>query len=297
MRDDFSKAVKQNLAERVAWLCSNPNCRVVTVGAHTDPAKRVSVGQACHIEAASEGGPRYNKAMNKAQRSSSDNGIWLCSIHAREIDVHPERFSVDLLREWKRTAEDYSQNEVGKSRDTSTQNVFTENVNRHREIFSSIRDIEYFHLHRNNTRSTLSGVGPLNIMVEDRKIDISFKENVCLNQPDRDSTYIGLICLPVNELIDYVVSSCDPDETVQYFNVTYTFAPNSSNEIYFSIRINTTNIDPYKYDCSYSSDYTVGCDELINDLNMRVSPSLEEIYLKIITIIYNMYRQVITFAK
>lgn len=43
----------------------NPDCRVVTVGPHTDPTKRVNVGQACHIEAASEGGPRYNKEMQK----------------------------------------------------------------------------------------------------------------------------------------------------------------------------------------------------------------------------------------
>ncbi|HFM4650816.1 TPA: hypothetical protein ACG7H1_001523, partial [Escherichia coli] len=150
MRDDFSNKIKQRLAERVAWLCSNPDCRVVTVGPHTDPTKRVNVGQACHIEAASEGGPRYNKEMQKDQRCSFDNGIWLCSIHAKEIDVDPDRFSVELLRKWKLTAEQYALSKVGKARYDVSQDVFTENVNRHRELFSGIRDIEYFSLYRDS---------------------------------------------------------------------------------------------------------------------------------------------------
>ncbi|MFP9469984.1 hypothetical protein AB6D37_14755 [Pectobacterium brasiliense] len=299
MRDDFSKAIKRNLAERVAWLCSNPDCRVVTVGPHTDPTKRVSVGQACHIEAASEGGPRYNKEMQKAQRCSFDNGIWLCSIHAREIDVDADRFSVELLRKWKFTAEQYAQNKVGKARDDVSLDVFTENVNRHRELFSNIRDIEYFNLHRNENDKclTLRGVGPLNIIVKDRRVDISFKEVFNSIQCRGNSIYIGLICLPVKELIDYVVLSHEFDETIESFNVTFNFSPNQLNEMYFSIRTDTINVNPYKDGVCYHGDYTVENDKLIDDLGRPLPPFLEDIYLKIIVVSYNIYRRIVTFTK
>lgn len=297
MRDDFSKAIKQRLAERVAWLCSNPDCRVVTVGPHTDPTKRVNVGQACHIEAASEGGPRYNKEMQKAQRCSFDNGIWLCSIHAKEIDVDSDRFSVELLRKWKFTAEQYAQSKVGKARDEVSQDVFTENVNRHRELFSSIRDVEYFNLYRgsNDKSFILRGVGPLNIIVKDRRVDILFKDAFNSTQYRDDFIYIDLIHLPVKELIDYVVLSCEFDETIESFNVTFDFSPNPLNEMYFSIRKDTINVNPHMGGICYHGDYTVENDILTDDLGRALPPYLQDIYLKIIVASYDMYRRIVTF--
>ncbi|MER2724835.1 hypothetical protein ABTY90_22720 [Escherichia coli] len=296
MRDDFSNKIKQRLAERVAWLCSNPDCRVVTVGPHTDPTKRVNVGQACHIEAASEGGPRYNKEMQKDQRCSFDNGIWLCSIHAKEIDVDPDRFSVELLRKWKLTAEQYALSKVGKARYDVSQDVFTENVNRHRELFSGIRDIEYFSLYRdsNDKCFTLRGVGPLNIIVKDRRIDIFFKDSFNPIKYRNDS-YIGLICLPVKELIDYVVLSHEFDETIESFNRTFNFSPNSLNEMYFSIHTDTVNVNPHMDGISYYGDYTVEMDELIDDLGRAIPPYRQDIYLKIIVAMYNIYRRIVTY--
>jgi len=284
------------LAERVAWLCSNPDCRASTVGPHTDPEKRINVGQACHIEAASEGGPRYNKEMSKDQRCSSENGIWLCSIHAKEIDVDADRFSVELLRRWKLKAEQFAQSQVGKVRDDVSQDVFAKNVNRHRELFSGIRDIEYFNLYNNlkDKCSTLRGVGPLNIIVTDRRIDISFKGSsnpiLC-----KDDSYIALICLPVKELIDYVVLSRELYETVDSFKLTFNFSPNTDNEMIFSITTRTLNVDPHIDGTTYSSDYTVDMDELKLDGDKAVPPYLQDIYLKIIVAIYNIYRRVVTF--
>ena len=59
-RDDFSQKTIDRLCERVGGKCSNPNCRRETKGAHSNPQKRVSIGEAAHITAAAEGGPRYN---------------------------------------------------------------------------------------------------------------------------------------------------------------------------------------------------------------------------------------------
>lgn len=299
MRDDFSKAIKQVLAERVAWRCSNPGCRNVTVGPHLEPSKRVNLGQACHIEAAAEGGPRYNRDMTKAQRCSPDNGIWLCSIHAREIDVDAVRFPVSLLREWKLAAEQNALEELGKARDKEHPDVYTENINRHREFFSHIRDMEYFQLYKNISQQcfVLRGAGLFNIIVKDRFIDIDFNKEFYSNQLYRDCHYIDLINLPVKDLIDFVVCSRQFNETIESFSLTYDFRPNEYNEIYFSFHVSTVNINPNEFGVSYYSNYIVNDDELRNDMGVRVPPSCESIYLKILVASYNIYRSIVTYQS
>ena len=86
-RDDFSQKTIDRLCERVGGKCSNPNCRRETKGHHSNPQKRVSIGEAAHITAAAEGGPRYNPDLTPEERSSIENGIWLCKSCARMIDI------------------------------------------------------------------------------------------------------------------------------------------------------------------------------------------------------------------
>ena len=45
-RDDFSQKTIDRLCERVGGKCSNPNCRRETKGPHSNPQKRVSIGEA-----------------------------------------------------------------------------------------------------------------------------------------------------------------------------------------------------------------------------------------------------------
>lgn len=104
-RDDFSAKTKKILAQRCAYRCSNPNCGEVTIGAHSQRNKSVSIGRACHIEAASEGGPRYNKNMSSEQRKSIENGIWLCAKCSDIIDRDVNKYSVDILKVWKINSE------------------------------------------------------------------------------------------------------------------------------------------------------------------------------------------------
>ena len=66
----------------------------------------VNVGEAAHITAAAPGGPRYDASLSSAERRSYWNGIWLCRNHAKLVDSDDKHFTVDLLRDWKRTAED-----------------------------------------------------------------------------------------------------------------------------------------------------------------------------------------------
>ncbi len=57
MRDEFAIAVKDTLAKRVGFRCSNPGCRKPTSGPQEDPSKSVNVGVAAHITAAASDGP------------------------------------------------------------------------------------------------------------------------------------------------------------------------------------------------------------------------------------------------
>ncbi|MCP4607029.1 MAG: hypothetical protein GY847_42035 [Proteobacteria bacterium] len=107
--DKFLKTTKRKLAERVAYRCSFPNCGKITVGPKkSNDEEPQKVGRACHIEAASKKGPRYNKNMKKEKRRHISNGIWCCNTHADIIDNDYEMFSVSTLEQWKVLAENYA---------------------------------------------------------------------------------------------------------------------------------------------------------------------------------------------
>lgn len=111
-RDDFLKPVREVLARRVGYRCSNPNCRVLTAGPGDSEGGTVDVGVAAHITAAAAGGKRFDPYLTKEERRSAENGIWLCQIHAKLVDDAPERFTVELLREWKRLSEQAARLEI-----------------------------------------------------------------------------------------------------------------------------------------------------------------------------------------
>jgi hypothetical protein len=97
--------VKDELAKRVSYLCSNPRCHQPTSGPQASPSGTVNLGVAAHITAAAPGGPRYHPGLSAHQRASSENGIWLCQTCAKLIDSDQSRYSVAKLAEWKSDAE------------------------------------------------------------------------------------------------------------------------------------------------------------------------------------------------
>src|SRR6266542_6188315 len=112
MRDDFDKDIKEILARRVGSRCSNPTCRKLTSGPHATPTRAVNLGVAAHITAAAKGGPRYDPHIPAIERKSIDNGLWLCQNCAKLIDNDPQRYTTDLLRDWKRWSEQAALMEV-----------------------------------------------------------------------------------------------------------------------------------------------------------------------------------------
>lgn len=105
MRDEFSAALKDALAKRVGYRCSNPACRQQTSGPTSDTTGVINVGVAAHITAAAAGGPRHDANLSVEARKSADNGIWLCQKCAKLIDSDCVRYSSEILRTWRKLAE------------------------------------------------------------------------------------------------------------------------------------------------------------------------------------------------
>jgi hypothetical protein len=118
-QDDFPQPIKTLLAHRVGYRCSNPECRVLTVGPQIDNSKTVNIGCASHITAASPGGPRYDPNLTNEQRRAYDNGIWLCASHAKLVDDDKLKYTVVQLLKWKIEAERDSALELERGRELS----------------------------------------------------------------------------------------------------------------------------------------------------------------------------------
>ena len=104
MRDEFYAKTIRTLAARVGYHCSNPTCVRSTSGPSLDEASTVNIGVGAHIAAADLGGKRYDSRMSPAERSSGNNGIWLCQSCSKLIDSDENRYTVALLHQWKRDA-------------------------------------------------------------------------------------------------------------------------------------------------------------------------------------------------
>jgi hypothetical protein len=114
-REEFTKKMKSIIGLRVGYRCSLPDCNVLTVGPKEGEENYSNSGKACHIAAASPGGPRYDASMSSKQRRSADNGIWLCGTHATQIDIEKEIFPTDLLIKLKGDAESRTSRMFGKA--------------------------------------------------------------------------------------------------------------------------------------------------------------------------------------
>ena len=113
-RDNFSPATKETLAKRVGCRCSNPGCCKLTSGPHEEDAKSVNIGVAAHITAAASGvgAKRYDSNLSTEERKAITNGIWLCQNCGKLVDSDEKKYSVELLVNWKRDAEDRAALEV-----------------------------------------------------------------------------------------------------------------------------------------------------------------------------------------
>ncbi len=116
-RDDFSPATVEAIAKRASYICSSPDCRCLTLcPSENDVEKFINIGKAAHITAASPRGPRYDPTLTREQRSSAENGIFLCAVCADKIDKNKGiDYPVDLLRKWKSDHERWVKENLNKN--------------------------------------------------------------------------------------------------------------------------------------------------------------------------------------
>ncbi len=123
-RHEFSEQTKRLLAERVGYRCSNPVCRVATVGpSHASTGKQY-IGVAAHVYSASiTTGPRPKPSLTEQERRSLDNGIHLCQKCATIIDNNNGAdYPANVLFSWKRYAEASAKERIHR---TSPDNLFS----------------------------------------------------------------------------------------------------------------------------------------------------------------------------
>src|SRR4051794_9245831 len=104
--NDFSQATRRELAARAGHRCSAPSCRAPTSGpSATRKTRLADVGEAAHIAGARNGTARFDETMTPNERSSYENGVWLCRTHAKAVDDDEDRYPADLLVKWRESAE------------------------------------------------------------------------------------------------------------------------------------------------------------------------------------------------
>jgi hypothetical protein len=84
-----------------ALHCGLPTCSEPLYRENTATGERILNSRVAHIQARSEGGPRWDPVMSEQENRGSANLILLCERHAWEIDNTPEHYPADLLRAWK----------------------------------------------------------------------------------------------------------------------------------------------------------------------------------------------------
>ncbi|MBS4712476.1 HNH endonuclease [Aeromonas caviae] len=97
----ISLKTQKMLWGRSASRCSFPKCKKELVMDATLTDDESLVGEACHIVARSEDGPRGASDLTSEQRDKYANLVLMCNIHHKVIDDQPEHFTVEMLHCFK----------------------------------------------------------------------------------------------------------------------------------------------------------------------------------------------------
>ncbi|TXN29772.1 hypothetical protein [Lacisediminihabitans profunda] len=84
-----------------AFSCAKPDCREWLYRQDGDSVEPVLNSRVAHIHARSPGGPRWKPGMSAEENRSSGNLLLLCIPHSYEVDEHSERYSAEMLNQWR----------------------------------------------------------------------------------------------------------------------------------------------------------------------------------------------------
>lgn len=114
-RVDFTAKTKQWLCSSVCGHCSICGDCTTWVDIDENTEKKVNIGEAAHIKAASVGGPRYDPNQTDKDRASFGNGIWVCKTCHTKIDSNEDFYTVSFLRTRKAIAMKVARQNINES--------------------------------------------------------------------------------------------------------------------------------------------------------------------------------------
>ena len=141
MEPDFNRKTVETVAKRAGFLCSNPECRILTVGPNVQQSKSTNIGEAAHIRGARSDSPRYDKSMTDATRAEITNAIWLCCNCHRKIDKDERKYSENLLFAWREDHEHYVATNLGSPSERIQTNLDSSSLDRFRAYPPIVRRI------------------------------------------------------------------------------------------------------------------------------------------------------------
>jgi hypothetical protein len=141
-RAEFSQSVIRIAKERAAYICSNPNCRLMTIGPSASDENLVEyIGEVAHILPAKKKGPRETIPFDPNERSSIDNAIFLCGSCARMIDKNKGiDYPAKTLKEWRTKHYSWIRENINKQLSRTTAN---ETFHNHGNVVFGIQNINY----------------------------------------------------------------------------------------------------------------------------------------------------------
>lgn len=192
------KTLKQLLAKS-GNRCAFPGCKQLICDKEKGNA---ILGEICHIEAQSIGGPRFNTNLSAKEIDSESNLMILCPTHHKLVDDYPDNYTVEVLRKMK------DEHERNNCEENSDQIDFI--ANKLIEIEQSLREVR----ERNykiitdeqldkklNDNSLLGSFGINSFQIDDESFKASFSQKIqdeeivvkCKNKEE------GIYCI-INEL-------------------------------------------------------------------------------------------------
>lgn len=125
-------------------VCAFPKCSIVMIDKNG-----TMIGEVCHIEAAEEGGPRFNPKMNNEDRRKEENLFLLCPTHHRAADAAPKNYTVAKLKSMKANHEEKFR-EIDQTLQQRFENQFVDQtdvlVPQYPETFRGLIDSSYAEL-------------------------------------------------------------------------------------------------------------------------------------------------------
>lgn len=123
---DFILSTARIIAQSASYICSNPECRKLTIaGSKALVGRVINIGEAAHIIGNAKGSARYEE-KTIVNKSSVENGIWLCRNCHKLVDSNGGKdYPTEKLKQWKIEHNKYLSKNLGKPVNLSTDNLKT----------------------------------------------------------------------------------------------------------------------------------------------------------------------------